>query len=194
MVGVISTDVAAFRRIESSKGPIPSDVIARARGIAIFSSTQAGLLIGGKGGNGVFLKRLEEGWSPPLAIDIVEGSIGLQVGARSEDVVYVFTTDESVVRFLEDGRYAIAQMTGTFLENSGHSEGADTPTEPVTTYSRSSGLYGGMVVGGKGFAIDMDLNRKTYGETVTVDQIVNGEVEPPPGTLVLWNLLAGDEG
>lgn len=192
MIGVISSDVAAFRRIESSKGAIPPAILAKASGVAIFSSTQAGFLIGGKGGDGVFLKRLADGWSPPLAIDVIEGSIGLQVGAQSEDMVYVFTTDESVRRFLDDGRYAVAQMSGTFGESSSRSDGTELPTDPVTIYSRTSGLYGGMVVGGKGFAIDTDMNRKTYGETVTTQQIVDGEVPPPPGTLVLWKLLNGD--
>ena len=194
MIGVISSDVAAFRRIETSKGPIPQEVLSEAKGVAIFSSTQAGFLIGGKGGDGVFMKRLPDGWSPPLAIDLIEGSIGLQVGAQSEDVVYVFTTDDAVRRFLDDGRYAVAQMSGTFGENSSRSDGTELPTDPVTIYSRTSGLYGGMVVGGKGFAIDEDMNRKTYGATITTEQIVNGEVTPPPGTLVLWKLLDGSKG
>jgi lipid-binding SYLF domain-containing protein len=94
-----------------------------------------------------------------------------------------------VQRFLDKGRYAVAQMSGSFGESSGQADGADLPTDPVLIYNRISGVYGGMVVGGKGFAIDEDLNRKTYGSTVTTDQIVNGKVDPPPGTLVLWKIL-----
>ena len=189
MTGVISSDVTAFRRIEASKGAIPDHVLAGARAVAIFSSTQAGLVIGGKGGDGLFVKRLEDGWSPPLAVDLVEGTIGLQIGAQSEDIVYIFNTDEAVRRFLEEGRYAVAEMSGSFGETAGRSDGAELPTDPVAIYNRTSGVYGGMVVGGKGFAIDMELNRRTYGPDVTVDQIVNGRVDPPPGTLVLWKLL-----
>lgn len=194
MTGVISSDVAAFRRIESSKGAIPDHVIREAKAIAIFSSTQAGLIIGGKAGDGLFMKRVNDGWSAPLAIDLIEGSIGLQIGAQTEDIVYVFTTDASVRRFLDEGRYAVAQMSGSFGENSGQADGADLPTNPVTIYNRTSGVYGGMVVGGKGFAIDEDLNRKTYGPDVTTDQIVNGKVSPPAGTSVLWKLLETGDG
>jgi lipid-binding SYLF domain-containing protein len=189
MTGVISSDVSAFRRIEASKGAIPHDVLAQAKAVAIFTSTQAGLVIGGKGGDGLFVKRLGDGWSPPLAVDLIEGSIGLQIGAQYEDIVYIFTTDQAVQRFLDKGRYAVAQMSGSFGESSGQADGADLPTDPVLIYNRTSGVYGGMVVGGKGFAIDEDLNRKTYGPTVTTDQIVNGKVDPPPGTLVLWKIL-----
>ena len=189
MTGVISSDVAAFRRIESSKGAIPDQALRDAKAVAIFSTTQAGLIIGGKGGDGLFVKRLDDGWSAPLAIDLIEGSIGLQIGAQNEDIVYVFTTDESVRRFLDEGRYAVAQMSGSFGENSGQANGTDLPTDPVTIYNRTSGVYGGMVLGGKGFAIDEELNRKTYGTDVTTDQIVSGKVTPPPGTSVLWKLL-----
>lgn len=189
MTDVISTDVAAFRRIESSKGAIPHDVLRSAKAVAIFSSTQAGLVFGGKGGDGVFLKRLGDGWSPPLAIDLIEGSVGLQIGAQTEDVVYIFTTDEAVKRFIEVGRYALAQAAGTFGENSGRTDGAERPTDPVTIYSRSSGVYGGLVVGGKGFSIDEKLNRATYGGHVTTEDIVSGKVDPPHGTMVLWKIL-----
>ena len=42
-----------------------------------------------------------------------------------------------------------------------------------------------------GFTIDEALNRRTYGKDVTTDMIVNGKVEAPPGTRVLWKLLEG---
>ena len=193
MTGVISSDVTAFRRIEASSGAIPGHVIQGAKAVAIFSSTQAGFLIGAKGGNGLFVKRTEDGWSPPLAIDLVEGTIGLQIGAQREDIVYVFTTDESVNRFLDEGRYAVAEMSGSFGNRSGRSSGAELPTDPVTIYTRASGVYGGMIVGGMGFSIDDELNRRTYGPEVTTEQIVNGDVTPPPGSLVLWNLLDGSD-
>ena len=96
MTGVITKDVSAFRRIENSPTPVPPEVLADARAVAIFSSTQAGLVLGGKGGVGVFLKRLDDGFSPPLAIDLIEGSLGLQIGAQSEDAIYIFKTDQSV--------------------------------------------------------------------------------------------------
>jgi lipid-binding SYLF domain-containing protein len=194
MTSVISSDVAAFRRIESSKGAIPDHVLEDAKAIAIFSSTQAGLIIGAKGGDGLFMKKLDDGWSAPLAIDLIEGSIGLQIGAQNEDIVYVFTTDASVRRFLDEGRYAVAQMSGSFGESAGQADGAELPTNPVSIYNRTSGVYGGMVVGGKGFAIDHDLNQKTYGRDVTTEQIVSGKVTPPAGTSVLWKLLETEVG
>ena len=193
MTGVISKDVGAFRRIEKSKNPVPAEVLAQAKAVAIFSSTQAGIVLGGKGGVGVFMKRLGDGFSPPLAIDLIEGSVGLQIGAQNEDSVYIFKTDASVERFLTKGRYAVAQAAGSFGEGSGSTDPVDVSKSDVVVYTDAQGVYGGLVVGGSGFKIDEELNRKTYGESVTTDMIVNGKVKPPPGTLVLWKLIKTDE-
>ena len=193
MTGVISKDVNAFRRIEKSKNPIPADVLAQAKAVAIFSSTQAGVVLGGKGGVGVFMKRLDDGFSPPLAIDLIEGSVGLQIGAQNEDSVYIFKTDAAVERFLKNGRYAVAQAASSFGEGSGSTDPVDVSRSDVVVYTDAQGVYGGLVVGGSGFKIDEKLNRKTYGQHVTTDMIVNGKVDPPPGTLVLWKLIKADE-
>ena len=193
MTGVITKDVGAFRRIEKSPTPVPAEVLSQAKAVAIFSSTQAGVVLGGKGGVGVFLKRLDDGFSPPLAIDLIEGSIGLQIGAQSEDSVYVFKTDEAVKRFLTKGRYAVAQAAGSFGTGSGSTDPVDVSKTDVVVYTNATGVYGGVVVGGSGFKIDEDLNRKTYGADVTTDMIVNGKVKPPPGATVLWKLLKSEE-
>ena len=189
MTDVIAKDVNAFRRIESSHGEIPAETIRNAKAVAIFASTQAGLVFGGKGGSGVFLKRIGDGFSPPLAIDLVEGTVGLQLGAQDEDAVYIFKTDEAVSHFLHTGRYAIAHAQGSFGEHSGRTDHADISSDDISLYVRSSGVYGGLLLGGTGFSIDEDLNRETYGDHVTTEMIVNGKVDPPPGTLVLWKLL-----
>lgn len=193
MTGVISKDVGAFRRIEKSKNPVPADELAKAKAVAIFSSTQAGVVLGGKGGVGVFMKRLGDEFSPPLAIDLIEGSIGLQIGAQNEDSVYIFKTDASVERFLTKGRYAVAQAAGSFGDGSGSTDPVDVSKSDVIVYTAAQGVYGGLVVGGSGFKIDEELNRKTYGKDVTTEMIVNGKVKPPPGTMVLWKLIKTEE-
>lgn len=188
MTGVLSKNVVAFRDIEASETPVPPEILSQAKAVAIFSSTQAGLIFGGKGGDGVFVKRTEDGFSPPLAVDLIQGSVGLQVGAQNESMVYVFRTDAAVTHFLQTGRYAIAQAAGSFGDGSGATDPIDFSKEDVLVYSQAKGLYGGVVVGGMGFKIDEDLNAKTY-DGATTSQILSGEVETPHGTRVLWKVL-----
>ena len=188
MTGVLSKNVVAFRDIEASETPVPPEILAEAKAVAIFSSTQAGLIFGGKGGDGVFVKRNDGGFSPPLAVDLIQGSVGLQVGAQNESMVYVFRTDAAVNHFLQTGRYAIAQAAGSFGDGSGATDPIDFSKKDVLVYSQAKGLYGGVVVGGMGFKIDEDLNAKTY-DGATTSQILSGDVNPPHGTNVLWKML-----
>ena len=190
MTGVLSKNVVAFRDIEASDTPVPAEILADAKAVAIFSTTQAGLIFGGKGGDGVFVKRTRDGFSPPLAVDLIQGSVGLQVGAQSESMVYIFKTDAAVDHFLKTGRYAVAQAAGSFGDGSGSTDPIDLSKKDVLVYSKAKGLYGGVVVGGMGFKIDEDLNAKTY-KGATTSQILAGDVETPHGTNVLWNMLEG---
>ncbi len=190
MTGVLSNNVVAFRDIEASDTPIPPEVLDQAKAVAIFSSTQAGLIFGGKGGDGVFVKRTGDDFSPPLAVDLIQGSVGLQIGAQSESMVYIFKTNAAVDHFLETGRYAIAQAAGSFGDGSGTTDPIDLSENDVLVYSKAKGLYGGVVVGGMGFKIDEDLNAKTYNGAST-SRILSGDVTIPHGTNVLWNMLKG---
>lgn len=188
MTGVLSNNVVAFRDIEASDTPIPPEVLDQAKAVAIFSSTQAGLIFGGKGGDGVFVKRIGDGFSPPLAVDLIQGSVGLQIGAQSESMVYIFRTNAAVDHFLETGRYAIAEASGSFGDGSGSTDPIDISKEEVLVYSKAKGLYGGVVVGGMGFKIDEDVNAKTY-DGASTSRILSGDVTTPHGTNVLWKIL-----
>jgi lipid-binding SYLF domain-containing protein len=188
MTGVLSKNVVAFRDIEASDTPIPPEILSEAKAVAIFSSTQAGLIFGGKGGDGVFVKRDGDGFSPPLAVDLIQGSVGLQVGAQNESMVYIFRTDAAVEHFLTTGRYAIAEAAGSFGSGSGSTDPIDLSEQDVLVFAQAKGLYGGVVVGGMGFKIDEALNSETY-NGATTSQILSGEVETPHGTNVLWKIL-----
>ena len=190
MTGVLSNNVVAFRDIEASDTPIPPEVLDQAKAVAIFSSTQAGLIFGGKGGDGVFVKRTGDDFSPPLAVDLIPGSVGLQIGAHRESMVYLFKTNAAVDHFLETGRYAIAQAAGSFGDGSGTTDPIELSENDVLVYSKAKGLYGGVGVGGMGFKIDEDLNAKTYNGAST-SRILSGDVTIPHGTNVLWNMLKG---
>ena len=134
------------------------------------------------------MKRTENGFSPPLAVDLIQGSVGLQLGAQNESMVYIFRTDAAVEHFLTTGRYAIAEAAGSIGSGSGSTDPIDLSEQDVLVYAQAKGLYGGLVVGGMGFKIDETLNAETY-DGATTSQILAGEVEPPHGTTVLWKIL-----
>ena len=72
----------------ASSNQIPSSVLSKAKCIAVIPKlTKAGLVVGGKHGNGVVSCRTTDGWSAPAFISIGGGSIGLQAGAEHQDIV-----------------------------------------------------------------------------------------------------------
>ena len=58
---------------------------------------KAGLIIGGEAGTGVALVRGSDGqWSDPAFYLLAAGSIGLQIGVESKQILFLFMTDKAV--------------------------------------------------------------------------------------------------
>ena len=96
---------AILREFQANpKTAIPAEVLQKAQAIVIVNQFQAGVILGGKGGNGVVLVRQPNkgGWSVPGFLDAGEASLGLQLGAKAVYTVYVIV-DEVGAR-LPEGR------------------------------------------------------------------------------------------
>jgi lipid-binding SYLF domain-containing protein len=79
---------------------IPSKVIARAQGLAIFTTVRAGFHVSGASGSGVLIARLPDGsWSPPSGIQVHSLGAGLVVGLDIYDCVVVINTREALEAF-----------------------------------------------------------------------------------------------
>ena len=67
---------------------------------------------------------------------------------------------------------------------------------PVWTYTKSKGLYVGVQIDGTIIVERTAENERFYGvEKIRNKQILAGEVQPPPGSLVqLWETLQAAEG
>jgi lipid-binding SYLF domain-containing protein len=77
---------------------IPDKLLDEAKAIVIVPDTiKAGLVLGGRRGHGVLSVRTADGgWSNPGFITLTGGSIGLQVGVQSADVVLVFRSERGL--------------------------------------------------------------------------------------------------
>ncbi|KAK4145142.1 uncharacterized protein C8A04DRAFT_27144 [Dichotomopilus funicola] len=79
---------------------IPSKVIARAQGLAIFTAVRVGFQATGSSGSGVLLARLPDGsWSPPSGIQITSIGAGFVAGLDIYDCVIVINTREALEMF-----------------------------------------------------------------------------------------------
>ncbi|WAO94347.1 Ysc84 domain-containing protein [Fusarium falciforme] len=160
--------------VEKSK--IPSEVIAGAQGLAIFTGFRAGMYLAGAGGSGIVVARLPDGtWSPPSAFSVRSGSIGLVYGLDVYDCVCVLNTQAAV------GAYKTSEMSlgGAVALAAGPIGGTANVKEikPVWTYTKSRGFYGGLTVDGTVIEERRDASADFYGSSVSSKQILEGDVE-----------------
>jgi SH3 domain-containing YSC84-like protein 1 len=184
--------LAVVRGFQEGKSKIPASVFANAKGVAILRETNAALVVGGSGGQGVFMKKNGTEWSAPIAINTMSASIGLQAGGQRRDVVIFMNTDDEVSGFLDEGTYGVAEATAVAgpAKTDPHNAGGPVPSSYY--YLRTEGLFGGVLVGGVHFTIDEKVNNETYGSNATVRTILGGKVEKPQGSTILTQALAGD--
>ncbi|MBU3729401.1 MAG: lipid-binding SYLF domain-containing protein, partial [Phycisphaerales bacterium] len=149
--------LSAFNRVQASKTPVPKEELDACAGVALIKAFNAGVVFGAMGGDGILVKRLETGWSPPLAIGIFQGTFGAQIGAEGVDIVFVFQDAQSLADFVHKGVFFYAGASGTAADATGQAVASG---PPVKAYISAGGLYGGATIGGCGITIDKDANAK----------------------------------
>jgi lipid-binding SYLF domain-containing protein len=163
---------------------IPSGVWQRARGVMILSQFKAGFIFGVKGGYGVLMVKRPNGrWSLPVLIDASEASLGLQVGAKTVDTVFILT-DDATPRLLFTNRYnigvdakAVAGPSSAEYEN----DAKNTFIAPVLVYSRSVGLFAGATVKAGHVERNDIANFTLYNTTYTMPELLYSDwVTAPP--------------
>src|SRR5947208_10190882 len=128
---------------------IPQAVLKDARGLAIMTVIKAGFGISGRGGSGVVVAHIKNGWSGPSAIGTGGAGFGLQIGAEVTEFVIILNTDAAVKAFSQDVN---VQLGGDLSVAAGpigrHVEAGLLPVAAVYTYSRSQGLFAGISLEG----------------------------------------------
>ncbi|KAL9630704.1 MAG: hypothetical protein Q9204_004582 [Flavoplaca sp. TL-2023a] len=163
---------------------IPSEVIRKAKGLAIFTTMRTGLWVSGAGGSGILVGRTADGrWSPPSGIMLHTAGLGFLVGVDIYDCVLVINTEKAMEAFSsvrctlggEVSAVAGPLGAGAVLETEVHKRQA-----PVWTYLKSRGFYAGVQVDGTVVIERTDENERFYGERIKVADILAGKARHPP--------------
>jgi lipid-binding SYLF domain-containing protein len=157
------------------KESIPHELIEQYQGIVIIPNMlNAGLGIGGKRGKGIAMVKLENGqWSDPVFITLTGGSLGLQIGVQSVDLVLVFR-HKGVLTKVKNGDFTIGGDISAAAGPVGRSTTASTDYKlqaEVYSYSRSRGLFAGITINGSDLSIDKKANAAYYGNDLTSQQL-----------------------
>ena len=100
----IYADVApAGKKKKRSVATIPPKIMARARGLAIFTTLRASISISSSAGSGIVISRLPSGrWSAPSAIRVNSFGGGIVAGIDIYDCVCVINTNEALAAFMSN--------------------------------------------------------------------------------------------
>ena len=177
--------------MKASDSSIPTSVLRKAEGIAIFPGTvRGGFIVGAERGRGILSVRdaKTKMWSPPAFLTITGGSLGLQIGVRATDLVLVIQNRrglESLVRN-EFKIGAGAAVTGGPVGRDAQAATDIQLRAEILSYSRSRGLFAGATLEGSTIRQDEDANGRFYGEKFTTRQVVFDNKAKAPEPTVVW--------
>jgi SH3 domain-containing YSC84-like protein 1 len=175
----VAQSAEVFNQMMSNpKTRIPAERLRRSEAIAIIPKVvQAGFIFGGRRGTGVLMTHNPDGtWSNPVFVNVTGGSVGLQAGLKSSDIVLVFPNRRGLDKVLTGGSLELGgNVTGTV----GKSEGRAIATlddksgsDKIYAYTRSSGVFGSAAFEGAELGLDNPKNKEFYGANVSPSQIL----------------------
>ena len=162
---------------------IPQDLWDRAACVAVFPGVKkAAFVVGGEYGKGVLSCRARNGWSAPVFLQLEKGSVGVQIGAESIDVVLLVMNDRGVDRLMQD-RVTLGGELSVAAGPVGRDARAATDatlTAEMLSYSRAHGLFAGINLTGGVIRPDGSNNRELYGRPVTAREVLRELKLPAP--------------
>lgn len=171
----IEASINVLEDFQKMKESIPSELLAITQGIVIIPKMiNAGFVVGGKRGKGIAMVKLEDGtWSNPVFVTMTGGSLGLQAGVQSVDLVLVFKNRETLQN-IGDQSFTLGGDISVAAGPVGRSSTASTDLKleaEVYSYSRSKGLFAGISLNGSAIDIDGKANEAFYGEEKTAAEL-----------------------
>ncbi|HKV73384.1 MAG TPA: lipid-binding SYLF domain-containing protein [Gemmatimonadales bacterium] len=163
--------------VKSSDSAPPESMLRQATCIAAVPGVkQAGLGVGGRVGYGLASCRLSGGWSAPTFMALKGGSIGLQIGGQSADMVLVFM-NKNAAKTIASSTFNLGGQASVAAGPVGRNATAETDykaSAEIYSYSRTKGLFAGIDLAGTKWEVDTKANEKVYGALPTTTADKNG--------------------
>lgn len=147
---------------------------------------KGGFLAGAERGTAIMLIRDPDtgGWGQPAFYDVYGGSLGLQFGVQTSDVVLTIMNEGAVKKIVGSG-FKLGADASVAAGRVGATVGAATTTrfgEDLYVFAKNQGLFGGFAIDGSYIAAKNDWNAAYYGRPVK-----------PWDVMVDFNVISGTE-
>jgi lipid-binding SYLF domain-containing protein len=163
---------------------IPQDLLSRSNCVAVVPNLIKGAFIfGGKRGVGVISCRGVDGkgWTGPSTVKIEGGSVGLQIGGSSTDIVLLVMNPKGKDKLLSS-KFTLGGDASVAAGPVGRTANAETDLQmraEILSYSRARGVFAGISLQGSTLRGDEGADRDIYGHSVSRGDILNGAVQAP---------------
>lgn len=165
---------------QMQQDPDMRKLLDKAKGVFIVPDyAAASLIVGGSGGEGVLLTRTDNEWSNPVFYDIGSISAGLQAGAAAGSMAWVLMNDNAVDSFKKENNFSLTADAGFSIINWSARARGDVSDNDVIVWTDTEGLLGELSVGVTDVNLDDEENQEYYGQEVTAQAILSGEVKNP---------------
>ncbi|MBI2834995.1 MAG: lipid-binding SYLF domain-containing protein [Acidobacteria bacterium] len=170
---------------------IPTAILEKAEGIAVFPGTlKGGLLVGAHRGKGILSVRSERErtWSAPAFLTLTGGSIGAQIGGQAIDVVLIIMNRRGLLNLIRN-EFKIGADAAVAAGPIGREAEASTDIQlraEILSYSRSRGLFAGVTIKGSAIRQDVDGNEHFYGRRYATEDIVIKRLGGAPEAVAVW--------
>jgi len=176
---------------------IPQELLEKAECVVVIPSmTKVALGVGGSYGRGAMVcrtgKTFDGSWGAPAMYALDGGSIGVQLGGESTDVVLLVMNNRGVDALL-GSKVKLGGNASAAAGPKGRNIEASTDASmraEILSYSRSRGLFAGVSLEGASLRPDDDATAQVYGHRMTARNIVTGtEVGVPASGRHLVDVL-----
>lgn len=187
--------LASAQKVLSGKDfPDAVKLMSGARGVLIIPElVQGGFILGAAGGRGVLLARTKPNdWSYPVFYGMGSGSVGLQIGGKVSEIVFIIRTEKGLAAIL-DHKFKFGAEAGVTMVAVGIGlEGGSTAAggADIVAFANSAGLFAGASIEGSYLDADGDWNALYYGPGATAKAIAIDRKFTNPGAEPLRKFLA----
>lgn len=172
---------------------IPDSILRQATCVGVVPGLKKGAFIfGAEYGQGVVTCRTGHGWSAPAFIKMTGGSFGFQIGGSGTDLILVATNDKGFQDLLKS-KFKIGGDAAAAAGPVGRDTQASTDwrlQSELLTWSRSKGLFAGIDLNGTAVYENTEDTTTFYGQPHTTDEILKGNVLPPPDAQAFVSAVA----
>jgi lipid-binding SYLF domain-containing protein len=153
------------------------EYVKKARALIIFPELIKGaFIIGAEGGSGVLVTRgtAGEGWSYPAFYTLASGSLGLQIGGQSSELVLTVMSEKALTAVIND-QFKVGGNVDVAIGPVGKGLSASTTTNfssDAYSFAKTEGAFVGMSLDGAGILSRGSRDVEYYGQGATSAGIV----------------------